>query len=44
MQNMSKILLVDDKAHSRRLMKLYLERQGCQIDELGLGELAVKQA
>ncbi|MFT8390666.1 MAG: response regulator transcription factor [Sporolactobacillus sp.] len=44
MQNMSKILIVDDEAHSRRLMKLYLEREGYQIDELGLGELAVKQA
>ncbi|MDD9148628.1 MULTISPECIES: response regulator transcription factor [unclassified Sporolactobacillus] len=38
------ILVVDDEERIRKLLKMYLEREGYQIDEAGDGELALKLA
>lgn len=44
MQNEVKILVVDDEERIRRLLKMYLEREGYTIDEADNGDIAVSKA
>ncbi|MGL4819575.1 MAG: response regulator transcription factor [Bacilli bacterium] len=44
MQNMTTVLIVDDEERIRRLLKMYLEREGYRIDEADNGEDAVRMA
>lgn len=39
-----KILVVDDEARFRKLIKMYLDREGYEVDESENGETALKQA
>ncbi len=43
-ETMSKILVVDDEERIRRLLKMYLEKEGYQIDEAEDGESALQMA
>ena len=38
------ILVVDDEDRIRRLLKMYLEREGYEVDEAENGEVAFKKA
>lgn len=38
------VLVVDDEDRIRRLLKMYLEREGYEVDEAENGEIALKKA
>lgn len=44
MENKVNILVVDDEERIRRLLRMYLEREGFEIDEAADGETALKMA
>ncbi|HZG13818.1 MAG TPA: response regulator, partial [Candidatus Bathyarchaeia archaeon] len=44
MEQMARILVVDDEERIRRLLKMYLERENYQIDEAEDGEQALELA
>ena len=44
MSEMIKLLVVDDEERIRRLLKMYLEREGYEVEEAENGEVALQLA
>lgn len=42
--HLNRILVVDDEERIRRLLKMYLEKEGYEIDEAEDGEIALRKA
>lgn len=42
--SLGKVLLVDDEERIRRLLKLYLEKEGYEVDEAEAGDIALEMA
>ncbi|WP_245237509.1 response regulator, partial [Paenibacillus ihuae] len=43
-EHLNRILVVDDEERIRRLLKMYLEKEGYEIDEAEDGEIALRKA